>query len=326
MIWRAFLGLVTLAAFAAPLATSPEQAGKVWRIGFFSVGSPATMVSTPAVFRQALHQRGYIEGQNVLIVHRWESGERDRLPESPTELAQLNLDLIFAFGDKAIAATKRLTSTIPIVMQGCDAVAAGLITSLARPGGNLTGVTCLLAETAAKRLEVLKSIVGSEVHAAVLYDIGDPTKAPELRGLENAAESLRVRLRVVPVRDPASLATLLQGVRKDGVNAVVVMSSNMLWAKRQVIFDFLVTTRLPAVYPYRDYVDAGGLISYGANLDEMTGQATAYIDKILKGAKPRDMPVEQPTKYELVINLKTAKALGLTILPSLLARADQVIE
>jgi putative ABC transport system substrate-binding protein len=253
-------------------------------------------------------------------------GERDRLPSSATELADLKLDVIFAYGDKAIAATKQLTSTIPIVMQGCDAVAAGLITNLAHPGGNLTGVTCLLAETAAKRLEVVKSIVGSEVHAAVLYDIADPSKAPELRGLESAAESLRVRLSVVPVRAPATLPMLLQKARKDGINAVMVMSSNMLWAKRQVIFEFLATTRLPAVYPYPSYVDAGGLISYGANLEEMTVQATAYIDRILKGAKPGDLPVEQPTKYELVINLKTAKALRLAIPPSLLLRADQIIE
>jgi len=321
---RVFIGTVAGALLAASLAAEAQQAAKVWRIGFFSVGSPAPLIS--AAFRQALQRHGYNEGQNILIVHRWEFGERDRLPNSATELARLNLDVIFAYGDKVVAATTRLTSTIPIVMQGCDAVAAGLITNLAHPGGNVTGVTCLLAETAAKRLELLKGIVGREVYAAVLYDVADPSKAPELRGLESAAQSLPVRLKVVSVRDPASLERLLQEARKDGVNAVVVMSSNILWAKRQVIFDFLAATRLPAVYPYRPYVDAGGLISYGANLTEMTGQAAVYVDKILKGAKPGDLPIEQPTKYELVINLKTAKALGLTVPPSLLQRADQVIE
>ena len=327
MIQRAVICLLALAACAAPLVAEAEQAPKVWRVGYFSVGSSATIdPSTTAAFRQALQRRGYIEGQNLLIVHRWEVGEHDRIPNSAAELAELNLDVIFAFGDKVIVVTKRLTSVIPIVMQGCDAVAAGLITNLARPDGNVTGVTCLLAETATKRLELLKGIVGREVHAAVLYDVADPSKAPELRGLENAAQSLRVRLKVVPVRDPALLGTLLQAARTDGVNAVVVMSSNVLWARRQVIFDFLATTRLPAVYPYRQYVDAGGLISYGANLAEMTGQAAAYVDKILRGAKPGDLPVEQPTKFELVINLKTAKALGLTIAQSLLHRADHVIE
>jgi len=321
---RVFIGILAGGLLAAPLAAEAEQAGKVWRIGFFSVGSPAPLIS--AAFRQALQRHGYNEGQNILIVYRWEFGERDRLPNSASELAELNLDVIFAYGDKVVAATKRLTSTIPIVMQGCDAVAAGLITNLAHPGGNVTGVTCLLAETAAKRLELLKGIVGREVYAAVLYDVADPSKAPELRGLENAAQSLPVRLKVVSVRDSASLERLLQEARKDGVNAVVVMSSNILWAKRQVIFDFLATTRLPAVYPYRPYVDAGGLISYGANLTEMAGQAAVYVAKILGGANPGDLPVEQPTKYELVINLKTAKALGLTIPPALLQRADQVIE
>ena len=319
---------LALGTLMAPLAADAQQAAKVWRIGFFSVGSRATMEpegGVPAAFRQGLQQRGYIEGQNIVIEYRWEFGVHDRIPTSAAELAQLNLDLIFAFGDKAIGATKRLTSTIPIVMQGCDALAAGLITNLARPGGNLTGVTCLTAETASKRLELLKDIVGSELYAAVLYDVADPNKVPELRGIENAAKLLRVRLKVLPIRDPASLETMLQAARKNGVNALVVMTSNMLWAKRQVILDFVGRTRLPAVYPYRDYVDAGGLFSYGANLPEMARHASTYVDKILKGAKPGDLPVEQPTKYELVLNLKNAKALALTIPPSLLVRADEVI-
>jgi putative tryptophan/tyrosine transport system substrate-binding protein len=156
--------------------------------------------------------------------------------------------------------------------------------------------------------------------------VADPNKVPELRNIENAAESLRVRLKVLPIRDPASLETMLQAARKNGVNALVVMTSNVLSAKRQAILDFVATTRLPAVYPYRSYVDAGGLFSYGANLPAMAWQATAYVDKILKGEKPGDLPVEQPTKYELVLNLKTVKALGLTIPPSLLQRADEVIQ
>jgi putative tryptophan/tyrosine transport system substrate-binding protein len=310
--------LLALSLIGAALAGKAQPAGKVWRIGFFAVGSRDvidTEGGVPAAFRQGLQQRGYIEGQNTVIEYRWELGAHDRIPTSAAELARLNLDLIFAFGDKAIAATKRLTSTIPIVMQGCDALAAGLITNLARPGGNLTGVTCLMAEMASKRLELLKDIVGSELYAAVLYDVADPNKLPELRGIENAAESLRVRLKVLPIRDPASLETMLQAARKNGVNALVVMTSNVLSAKRQAILDFVARTRLPAVYPYRSYVDAGGLFSYGANLPAMAWQATAYVDKILKGEKPGDLPVEQPTKYELVLNLKTVKALSLTIPP-----------
>jgi putative ABC transport system substrate-binding protein len=183
-----------------------------------------------------------------------------------------------------------------------------------------------MAETASKRLDLLKDIVGSELYAAVLHDVADPNKLPELRGLENAAEALRVRLNVLSIRDPASLETMLQAARKAGVNALVVMTSTVLVAKRKVIIDFAERTRLPAMYPFRFYVDVGGLLSYGVNLEEMTVLATAYVDKILKGANPGDLPVEQPTKYELVINLKTAKALGFTIPPSLLARADHVIE
>jgi len=320
--------LLGLSLIATPLA-GEERPGKVWRIGFFSVGSRDSInwEGAPAAFRQGLQQRGYAEGQNIIIEYRWEFGAKDRIPASAAELAQLNLDLIFGYGDKAVGTAKRLTNTIPIVMQGCDALLAGLITNLARPGGNLTGVTCLTAETAVKRLNLLKDLVGSELYAAVLYDVVDPYKVPELRGLENAAEALRVRLKVLPIQDPVSLASMLQTARKAGVNALVVMTSNVLFAKRQVIVDFLGRARIPAVYPYRSYVDDGGLISFGANLPEMTRQATAYVDKILKGAKPGDLPVEQPTKYELVINLKTAKALGLTIPPSsLLERADQVLE
>src|SRR5262249_39696950 len=161
---------------------------------------------------------------------------------------------------------KRLTSTIPIVMQGCDALAAGIVANLASPGGNLTGVTCLTAETASKRLELLRDFVRGELYAAVLYDVSDPNKVPELRGIENAAEALRVRLNVLAIRDPASLETMLQGTRKNGVNALVVMTSNMLAAKRQIILDFVARARLPTVYPYRSYVNAGGLFSYGVNL------------------------------------------------------------
>ncbi len=315
--------VVALATFASPLGADAQPPTKVPRVGLLRTGSPPD----PFVesFRQALRDLGYLEGQNIVIEYRWAEGRVDRFPELAADLVRLNVDVIVAGGFPATRAAKQATTSIPIVMSATtDPVASGFIASLARPGGNITGSATLLSELAAKRLELLKEVLPKVSRVAVLYDpAGDPI---QLRESQAAARRLKVRLQVLEARVPEDLEGALKGARKGRAAALSVLASAFLSSQRARIVDLAAKDRLPAIYEHREFVETGGLISYGPNFRDLFRRAAAYMDKILKGAKPADLPVEQPTRFELVINLKTAKALGLTFPPSVLVRADQVIQ
>ncbi len=324
---RAFLG--TLGLLAAPLIGEAQQAAKVPRIGILSINR-ASGGRVWAAFLQGLRDLGYVQGRNVMIEYRDARGQLERLPGLAAELVALNVDVIVAPLSPAALAAKHATKTIPIVFAVApDPVTDGLVTSLARPGGNLTGLSNLSPELVGKRLELLKRAVPGIVRLAVLWHPGsipERTEKDMLKDADVAAQTLRVRLQMVEVRSPEDFESAFSDMTRARAGAMTLVGGNMFFAARGRLVDLAAKNRLPAVYSGRDYVEAGGLMSYGPDDADSFRRAAAYVDKILKGAQPGDLPVEQPTKFELVINLKTAKALGLTIPPSLLQRADQVIE
>ena len=325
---RAFLGTLAGGLLAAPLAAEAQQAGKVYRIGLldFSAPDPARQAWWNA-FRQQMRQLGYVEGQNVSFEPRWAQGEDDRLPKLAAGLVSLKVDLIVTGGSNAAVAAKRATSTIPIVMAtGSDPVAVGLVTSLRQPGGNVTGMTSINSELAGKRLELLRNVAPRASRIALLWDKRDPGARLGADGTEAAAKTAGLTIHSVPVDSVAGLEAAFATVVRDRAGAVIILSTARLFSYRKRIAELALKHRLPTVVGSREYVEAGGLASYGTDFPDLFRRAAVYVDKILKGAKPADLPVEQPTKFELVINLKTAKALGLTIPPSLLGRADQVIQ
>jgi putative ABC transport system substrate-binding protein len=279
-------------------------------------------------FRQGLRELGHIEGQNILIEYRWADGQFERLPPLAAELAHLKVNVIVASNTPAALAAKHATRTIPIVLvTSGDPVGSGLVASLARPGGNVTGLS--LSPTLAisgKQLELLKEAFPTVSHVAVLANPANPPTAGLLTETERAARSLGLRLRVVQVREPKQFDDAFATIKNERLPALLVIPDPLVNDERGKIVAFAATNRLPAIYPYRTFVDTGGLMSYGVDLSDLSRRAATYIDRILKGAKPAELPIEQPTKFELVVNLKTAKALGLTIAPSLLLRADQVIQ
>jgi putative ABC transport system substrate-binding protein len=315
-----------LALLAAPIAAEAQSAEKVYRIGFLG-GTPPR---TPEVqrswdsFLQALREHGYVEGRNLVIEPRYAEGRMDRLPLLAGELVRLKPDLITASGDQAIKTVKEATSTIPVVMIACDALAAGLVDSLARPSGNVTGVTCITAEIAAKRLEILREIRPGLARVGVLWNPGDPGKVVEWQETQKAARIVGIKLHSEEVRDGAALAGAF--ARMSDVEALITLGDSFTFYHRSTIAELAARHRLPAVHAFREFVAAGGLLSYGPNLPEMFAVAGRYAARILNGAKPADLPVEQPTKFDFVLNLKTAKALGLAIPPAVLARADEVIQ
>ncbi len=305
--------------FIAPLATRAQQTGKVWRIGVLGIGSP-TDAST---WRQALRDLGYVEGRNLVIENRIAEGRLDRLPELAAELVRLNVDVIVASGVAGTRAAKDATRTIPIVMLATDPLGAGLIGSLAKPGGNITGVATLESELGAKRLEHFNEAFPTATRVAVLYD--PSTSATVLKEMEDGARRLRVELQILEVRAPEDLDGALIKAAKWRAAALSVLASPFFRSQSVRIAKLAVQHRLPSMVPHRAYVEAGGLLSYGPDFRDLNRRTAVYVDKILQGAKPGDLPVEQPTKFELVINLKTAKALGLTIPQSILVRADEII-
>jgi putative ABC transport system substrate-binding protein len=297
----------------------------VWRIGLLRTGS----LPDPALdaFNEGLRELGYVEGQNVVLDVRFAAGRLDRLPPLAAELVGRDVDVVVTGGEAAIQAAKAATRTIPIVMGASnDPVGAGLVESLARPGGNITGSTILAPELSRKRLELLREMKPGVVRLAVLAEPTSPGTGRDLGETQSAARVLGFRLQLWTVRTPKDLDEAFAGMRRERAEALITLADPVFTASRVRIVNLAAATRLPAIYYWKDFVDAGGLMSYGPSLQGLYRRAATYVDKILKGAKPGDLPIEQPTKFELVINLKTAKALGLTIPPSLLQRANEVIE
>jgi putative tryptophan/tyrosine transport system substrate-binding protein len=320
---RAFLGTVAVGFLIAPPAAAAQPAGRSPRIGILRPGSPPDPLLD--AFRQGLRELGYDEGRNISIEYRWAEGRDERLSGLAAELVRLKMDVIVA-GVGAVEAVKRVTTTIPIVMPvSTDPVRAGLVTSLARPGGNITGVTTLSGELPGKWLELLKEAVPGISRVAVLWDsAGDPS---QVRTSEAAARSLDVRLHVLKVNRADNVESAFVEARKREAGALIVVGSPLFYVHRARLVELAARHRIPTIYAQREFVvGSGGLMSYGADYRHLFQRAATYVDKILKGAKPGDLPIEQPTKFELVINLKTAKALGLTIPPAVLARADEVIQ
>jgi ABC-type uncharacterized transport system substrate-binding protein len=321
--------LTTVAGLlAAPLAAEGQQAAKVARIGWLATNLTARLHLQEA-FLQGLRDLGYVEGRNLVVESRDAEGKFERLPALAAELVALQVDVIVAGTTPPALAAKRATSTLPTVFIGvADPVTSGLVTSLARPGGNATGLSLLAPELVGKCLEQLTQAVPGVSRVAVLWQpgaLGERTDKDMLKGAEGAARALGVRLQFVEARRPENLDRAFSDMTRARAGALTVLSSAMFTNERRRLVDLAAKHRLPAGYPYREFVDAGGLMAYGPNLADLYRRAAAYVDKILRGAKPGDLPVEQPTKFELVINLKTAKAFGLTIPPSLLGRADEVI-
>ncbi len=323
---RTFLCGLTLGTLGLPLAAGAQQAGKVPRIGFLFFGSPGPSRELDA-FRQGLRELGYTEGQNIVIEVRFANGRVERLPELATELARLNPDVLVTPGTPASLVAKQATSTIPVVFAGvADAVGAGLVANLARPGGNITGLTGISAELGGKRLELLKEVTPRASRVAVLYNPADRSNVLVLKEMQKSAPALRLTLQPLEVRGPGEFVGAFVAMTRERAHALFGAAGVLTTEHRKALVDLAAKRRIPAMWGERQFVEAGGLMSYAVNFYDQVRRAATYVDKILKGAKPADLPVEQPTKFELVINLKTAKALGLTIPPSLLQRVDQVIQ
>ena len=324
---RTFLG-VTFGTLAAPLAAEAQQPGKVYRIGYLALLPGEDVTSPMKAFKERLHELGYIEGKNLIFEYRSAEGRQERLTELGTELARARPDVLVAgSGTLAPLALKGVTTTIPIVFVSVgDPVGAGVVASLARPGGNITGVTGQSADLAAKRLQLLRDLIPGSQLIAVLMNPATPFALLALKETRAAAEILHVRLEILELKTRDQVAGSFEAAIKAGAAGMIVFSDPLTYASRQQIADLAAKFHLPTMSTYRDFTEAGGLISYGPSRRDTYRKAAEYVDKILKGAKPADLPVEQPTKFELVINLKTAKALGLTIPPSMLGRADQIIE
>jgi len=325
---RAFLGTLAGGLLAAPLAAGAQQPGKVYRIGLldYSAPDPARQEWWKA-FRQQMRQLGYVEGQNVRFEPRWAQSDYDQLQKLAAELVGLKMDLIVTGGTNAGIAAKRATSTIPIVMaSGGDPVASGVAASLSQPGGNLTGMTSINRELAGKRLELLRNVAPRASRIAILWDERNEGNRLGVNDTETVAKILGLTIHSVPMRSPEALEAAFATVARGRADALIMFTISSLFPYRRRVAELAVKHRLPTVVGVREYVEAGCLASYGTDYPDLFRRAATFVDKILKGAKPADLPVEQATTFELAINMKTAKALGLTIPPSLLVRADQVIE
>ena len=324
---RAFMAMLTGGIVVVPIAAIGQPAAKTVRIGYLTTNPTPHFQEA---FRQGLRDLGYVEGRNLVIEYRSAEGNLDRFPALAAELVTLKVEVILAASTPPALAAKQATSTIPVVFAAvADAVASGLVTSLAHPGGNVTGLSFLAPELVGKCLEQLKQAVPRVSRVAVLSHpgaLGERTERDMLKQAEVTARGLGVRLQFLEARRPADFDKAFSEMNKGRAGALTVLTSIMLFDERRRLVDLATRNRLPAVYPWREAVDAGGLMSYGANLNDLYRRAATYVDKILKGAKPADLPVEQPTKFELVINLKTAKSLGLMIPQSVLGRADDVIQ
>jgi putative ABC transport system substrate-binding protein len=324
--WGVVLALALALFFQAPPSFGAEQSAKVARIGFLVAGGPANAVREPAL-RQRLEELSYIDGKNMVIETRYAEGKPERLPELAAELVRLKVDAIVAFTNVCAFAAKNATSTIPIVVWGSHgAVETGLVASLARPGGNVTGVESLAPELDAKRIELLKEIVPGLSQLAVLYDAGDQGSPLHLKWTQAAGRALSVAVSRLEVRRPEDFDTVFSTVAGKRLDGLLMFTGALTASNWKRVADFAHKNRLPTMCEFKYLADAGCLVSYGPTYVEFAQRTADQIDKILKGAKPADLPMEQPTRLELVVNLKTAKALGVTIPQSVLVRADRVIE
>ncbi len=323
------IGLAVVLAVSlvlAPLAAHAQQASKGYRIGFLG-DSPAAFSEPTEAFRQGLRDLGYVEGRNITIEYRWAEGKPERMRELAEELVRLKVDVIIVPSSIYTEAAKRATSTIPIVFMGhADPVSTGHVTSLSRPGGNITGLSVMMTETSVKGLELFKQAVPRLARVAVIFDPATPSHGPALKAVDAAGPALGLQVQPVAVRSATEFDSAFSAIVQGRADAVLVLTTPLFIAGAQRLAKLALTHKLPSVFGPKYHVEAGGLMSYWPNRADYWRRGAIYVDKILKGAKPADLPIEQPTKFELVINLKTAKTLGLTIPQSVLLRADEVIQ
>jgi putative tryptophan/tyrosine transport system substrate-binding protein len=322
------LGSFALCALLPALCASAEaqQPTKVPRIGYLAANFPSTNLARIEAFRQGLRDLGYVEGKSIVIEWRYAEGKPDRLPALAAELVRIKVDVIVSAGPPPTRSAKQATVTIPIVMAfDDDPVGSGFAASLARPGGNITGLSTLAPEISGKLLELLREIVPKLSRVAVLGNATQPGNPQALREINLAADGFGVQLQYLEVRGPKDIETAFRAASKERADAVLVLGSAVLNSQRKEISELAVKSRLPTIYNRSEYVEDGGLVFYGVSINDLFRRAATYVDKILKGAKPADLPVEQPKKFEFIINLKAAKQIGLTIPPNVLVRADKVI-
>jgi ABC-type uncharacterized transport system substrate-binding protein len=324
---RAFITLISGAVAAWPLGTRAQQPGKMYRIGFLGNSTAALEGSLVGSLREGLRDLGYVEGQNILIEYRWAEGQYEQFPALIAELLAQRVEVIVTAGTPASLAVKNATTSVPLVMVAVgDPVTTGLVASLARPGGNITGLTSTSEELDGKRLELLREVIPKLSHVAVFWNPENPTLLTSLKEMRAAAQVLGIKVQVLEVRTPADLEETFKAIVRERPGALLVMGDRLFLHNRQRIMDFATKQRLPVVPGHPELVEAGGLMSYGASYPGMHRRAAYFVDRILKGAKPADLPVERPVKFELVLNLKAAKTLGLEVPPQLIARADEVTE
>ncbi len=324
------IGLVVIVALGIlfqPPTADAQQPAKIHRIGFLHPSSSTAVGQHVAAFRQGLRELGYVEGQNIAIEYRYAEGQPERLPDLAAELVGLKVDLIVASTTPASLAAGRATTTIPIVITNAgDPLGSGLVASLARPAGNITGLSLQHPELTGKRLQLLQEVVPKLSRVAILWNSASPITPPQFTEAEAAAGVLGVQLESLEVRAPNDFERAFQAATRRRAGALLVLDDFFVFSHRRRIAALAAKSRLPSMYGLTGFAEAGGLMVYGPNLPDMYRRSATYVDRILKGAKPADLPVEQPTRFELVINLKVAKALGLTIPPSVLIRADQVVQ
>jgi putative ABC transport system substrate-binding protein len=327
LIVPTFIVAFILGRLTAPLTAEAQQSKATARLGFLASSSVERDKGRVEAFQQGLQALGWVDGRNIIIEQRFANGQFDKLPALAAELVRQNPDVLVASGAPAAHALKNATRTIPVVMtNAADPVGTGLVASLARPGGNVTGLSDFNAGVVVKRLELLKELVPSATRVAVLVNPANPTNPLQLKLVLEAAPTLRVRPFPVEIRRVDDIERAFAAIKKEPVDAVVILGDPLLGSQARRIVELTTTNRLPSTYGTREWTNLGGLMSYGPSFEELFRRAATYVDKILKGARPGDLPIEQPSKFELVINVKTAKKLGLTIPQSLLLRADQVIE
>ena len=324
---RAFITLLGGAAAAWPLTARAQQAGKIPRIGFLGNSTAALEANVIGPFRDGLRELGYEEGHNLIIEFRWAEGKYDRFPALIAELLAAKVDVIVTAGTPPTQAIKKATSTVPLVFIAVgDPVGTGIVLSLARPGGNITGVSSIAPDLDGKRLELLREVVPKLAHVAIFLNLANAFHVKSMPQLRVAAQSLDIKLQFLEVDKSVQLDDAFAAIVKKKPDALLILADRVFLHNRKRMMEFATQQRLPSVNAYRELVEAGGLMSYGPSYEDLHRHAAVYVDKILKGAKAADLPVEQPTKFELVINLKTAKALGLTIPTALLVAATEVIE